>query len=67
MLATSKSLFCLCCSCLVLTKARAVAVAKCNNGYVRTYAEASVERKVLGFCGLLEEFGINYDDFGRGR
>lgn len=44
--------------CLVLTKVKALAVARCNNGYVRTYAEASVERKVLGFCGILEQFGI---------
>lgn len=61
--------------CLVLTQVRALAVAKCQNGFVRTYADASVERKVLGFCGVLEQFGIfdnsfgnfNFDLFGKKR
>lgn len=51
----------------MLTEAKAMAVARCSDGFVRTYAEASVERKVLGFCGILEEFGISFDVFGRRR
>jgi hypothetical protein len=51
----------------VLTEAKAVAVARCKDGWVKAYAEASVERKVLGFCGILEQFGVSFDVFGRRR
>jgi len=51
--------------CLVLTEARALAVARCKGGVFTASAEASVERKVLGLCGILEEFGISFDQFGR--
>jgi hypothetical protein len=44
--------------CLVLTKVKAFAFAQCKNGYVRAYAEASVEKKVLGFCGLFDQFTV---------
>lgn len=54
--------------CLTLTKVKAFAFAQCKNGYVRTYAEASVERKVLGICGLFDQFTIvDFADFGRRR
>lgn len=54
--------------CLTLTKVKAFAFAQCKNGYVRTYAEASVEKKVLGFCGLFDQFTIvDFADFGRRR
>lgn len=51
--------------CLVLTKAKALAVAQCKGGVFRSYTEASVEKKVIGLCGILEQFGIDFDSFGR--
>lgn len=51
--------------CLVLTKAKALAVVRCSGGTFRAYAEASVEKQVLGLCGTLEQFGISLDRFGR--
>jgi hypothetical protein len=36
--------------CLVLSRARALAVARCNGGVARTYTQASAESRVLGFC-----------------
>lgn len=50
--------------CLVLTKARAIAVARCSGGVFTGYAEASVESRVLGLCGIPQRFGIDID-FGK--
>jgi hypothetical protein len=36
--------------CLVLSRARAIAVAKCRGGVATTYAKATAESRVLGFC-----------------
>jgi hypothetical protein len=38
--------------CVVLTKARALASAQCRNGVASSFAEASVESRTLGLCGL---------------
>jgi hypothetical protein len=38
--------------CLVLTRARAIAVAQCRGGQFTAFAEASAESQVLGLCGL---------------
>jgi hypothetical protein len=43
--------------CLVLTQARALAVAQCGGGQFTAYAEASAESQVLGLCGLLSGAG----------
>lgn len=53
--------------CLVLTKAKAIAVAQCKGGVFRAYAEASTEKKVLGICGILTQLGIDVDSIGRRR
>jgi hypothetical protein len=36
--------------CLTLSRARAIAIARCNGGVARTYTQASAESRVLGFC-----------------
>lgn len=36
--------------CLVLSRARAIAVARCRGGVAKTYARATAESRVLGFC-----------------
>jgi hypothetical protein len=38
--------------CVVLTQARALAVAQCSGGQFTAFAEASAESQVLGLCGL---------------
>eukprot|EP00878_Enallax_costatus_P001357 GHUV01001506.1.p1 GENE.GHUV01001506.1~~GHUV01001506.1.p1 ORF type:complete len:366 (+),score=111.97 GHUV01001506.1:189-1286(+) len=36
--------------CLVLSRARAIAVAQCRGGVASSYAQATAESRVLGFC-----------------
>lgn len=41
--------------CTVLTRARAIAIARCSGGVFSSFAEASVESRVLGGCANTRE------------
>lgn len=55
--------------CLVLSKARALAVSSCGGGAFNSYADSDSTSKVLGFCGLMPPgtvpgFSFNSNDSG---
>jgi hypothetical protein len=53
--------------CVELTRARAIAVAQCRGGLFRLYSETSVERTVLGGCGLYKDWSGFRVELGRKR